>query len=144
MSVLFSQLHQFIHEGSPLFISMHKNLKNRPGARAARHLLQFPPLPSVTNLPKPILPPLPSIPTLPQPTLPSLPTFCLHFLEAVWDGGCTARVKPRLSQSLTRGARPDSNSRPSWLTISPTHHWMAKEAGIGNFIGDELDDGITN
>ncbi|KAB5515995.1 hypothetical protein DKX38_026643 [Salix brachista] len=66
MSVLFSQLHQFIHEGSPLFISMHKNLKNRPGARAARHRLQ--------------LPPLPSIPTLPQPTLASLPSFCLHFL----------------------------------------------------------------
>ncbi|KAF9663381.1 hypothetical protein SADUNF_Sadunf17G0043900 [Salix dunnii] len=76
MSVLFSQLHQFIQEVSPLFMFMHKNknIKNRPGAQAARHLLQLPPLPSVTNLPKPTLPPLPSIPTLPQPTLPSLPT----------------------------------------------------------------------
>ncbi|CAK7323542.1 unnamed protein product [Dovyalis caffra] len=56
-------------------------------ALAARHLLQLPPLPSVTNLPKPTtLPPLqPTLPTLPTtqpslpkpvlPALPSLPTM---------------------------------------------------------------------
>ncbi|KAJ9159182.1 hypothetical protein P3X46_024704 [Hevea brasiliensis] len=42
---------------------------------AARHLLQFPPLPSVPNLPKPALPPMPAIPTLPQPTLPPIPSL---------------------------------------------------------------------
>ena len=29
------------------------------------------------------------------------------------------RVKPRLSQALTRGARPDSNSRPAVQILSP-------------------------
>ncbi|CAK7355142.1 unnamed protein product [Dovyalis caffra] len=46
------------------------------GGEAARHLLQFPPLPSIPNLPKPTSPPLPSLPTLPQPTLPTTqPSF---------------------------------------------------------------------
>ncbi|CAK7355178.1 unnamed protein product [Dovyalis caffra] len=54
---------------SALFIALSVS-----GGEAARHLLQFPPLPSIPNLPKPTSPPLPSIPTLPQPTLPTLPT----------------------------------------------------------------------
>ncbi|KAI5567597.1 hypothetical protein BDE02_13G101500 [Populus trichocarpa] len=50
------------------------SFSNINGGLTARHLLQLPPLPAVTNLPKPTLPPLPTIPTLPQPNLPTLPT----------------------------------------------------------------------
>jgi len=45
----------------------------------------------------------------------------LHFV------GPGERVKPRLSQALTRGARPDSNSRPAVQISSPLPsryaHW---------------------
>ncbi|KAL9340207.1 hypothetical protein Peur_066426 [Populus x canadensis] len=47
------------------------------GGQVARHLQQFPPLPSILNLlfgNTDNFAPLPSIPARPQPTLPTLPT----------------------------------------------------------------------
>ena len=48
-------------------------------------------------------------------------------LQKAYFVGPGERVKPRLSQALTRGARPDSNSRPAVQISSPLPsryaHW---------------------